>query len=261
MISEEIKQKIEEQSKQIPIVTLNEKESGKTFKFYTPNPMSLWRAETLYTKDPVTINWIKKFEKNKIFFDVGANVGMYSIFASIYSEDKVHSYEPESNNFQILNENIHLNSLSKKVVAYPFGISNNLSITKLYLSKWTKAGSHNTVGDKVDHNLNELNPIYEQGTLAVSLDELIGKYRLPIPNYLKIDVDGIEYKIISGSDKLLKEKNLESILIEINPERKEDSNIINTLQKNGFNFNKNQVAESTRKKGPHKGYAEYLFYR
>ena len=95
---------------------------------------------------------------------------------SIYSEVKVHSFEPESNNFQILNENIHLNSLSKKVVAYPFGISNNLSITKLYLSKWTKAGSHNTVGDKVDHNLNELNPIYEQGTLAVSLDELIGKY-------------------------------------------------------------------------------------
>ena len=111
MISNEIKLKIQELSKSMPIVTLNEKESGKKFKFYTPNPMSLWRAETLYTKEPVTINWIKKFEKEKVFFDIGANVGMYSIFASIYSEVEVHSFEPESNNFQILNENIHLNDL------------------------------------------------------------------------------------------------------------------------------------------------------
>ena len=64
MINDDIKEKIKKESQSIPIVTLNEKEKGKSFKFYTPNQMALWRAETLYTKEPITISWIKKFEFN-----------------------------------------------------------------------------------------------------------------------------------------------------------------------------------------------------
>ena len=261
MLPDDVKEKIKNQSESIPIITLHEKERNKSFKFYTPNTMAIWRAETLYTKEPVTINWIKQFTKGKIFYDVGANVGMYSIFSSIYSEVKVYAFEPECNNYQILNQNIHINKLSKEITAYPFGISDNLSITKLYLPNWTKAGSHNTVGDKLNHNLKEFNPVFEQGTLAVTLDDLINRFSLPVPNYLKIDVDGIEYKIIKASEKLFKKKELESVLIEINPARKEDGEIIEILENNGFKYDKKQVESATRKQGPHKGYAEYLFFR
>ena len=256
-----IREEIKNYSKKIPVITLNEKEKGKSFKFYVPNSTALWRAESLYSKEPITISWIKKFKKNKIFFDIGANVGMYTIFSSIFSDVKVYSFEPESNNFQILNQNIILNNLSKKVTAYPFGISEKLAITNLYLSNWEKGGSHNTVGVKLNHNLKNFKPYFEQGTLSVTLDDLITKFKLPIPNYLKIDVDGIEYKIIKSSKKLLKKKKLESILIEINGSRKEDKEIIKTLEKNGFKYNKAQVDTATRMEGPHKGYAEYLFYR
>ena len=261
MDNKEIKEKISKYANFIPVITLNDKEKGKTFKFFTPNEIALWRAESLYTKEPITINWIKKFKKNKVFFDIGANVGMYTVFASIYSEVKVYSFEPESNNYQILNQNIYLNNLSKQVTAYPFGISNINSITKLNLSKWIKGGSHSTVGEKLDHNLKEFNPVFEQGTLSITLDELINKYQLPVPNYLKIDVDGIEYKIIESSQDTLKNKKLESVLIEINAQRKEDGKIIETLEKKGFKYNKEQVKSATRKTGAHKGYAEYLFYR
>mgnify|MGYP000359652125 CR=1 FL=1 len=82
-----------------------------------------------------------------------------------------------------------------------------------------------------------------------------------IKHYLKIDVDGIEYKIIKKSKKLLKNKNLYSILIEINPNREKDNEIIETLLKYGFVFDKQQVIKSTKKTGKHKGYAEYLFFR
>ena len=131
MNNKNIREEIKNHSKIIPIVTLHEKERRKSFKFYSPNAMALWRAESLYTKEPVTINWIKQFQKNKIFYDIDANVGMYTIFASIFSEVKVFSFlSPESNNYQILNQNIRMNSLSEKVVAYPFGISDSLSLTK-----------------------------------------------------------------------------------------------------------------------------------
>ena len=40
-----------------------------------------------------------------------------------------------------------------------------------------------------------------------------------------------------------------------------DISIINTLKKIGFNFDNDQVNQARRKSGPHKGYAEYLFYK
>ena len=94
-----------------------------------------------------------------------------------------------------------------------------------------------------------------------SLDEILYTWNLPCPNYLKIDVDGIESKIIYGAKKTLKNDDLKSILIEININRDEDKDIINILKKNNFTYSQDQVNESERKTGPHKGYAEYLFIR
>ena len=54
---------------------------------------------------------------------------------------------------------------------------------------------------------------------------------------------------------------IKSVLIEINQNRIEDKKIINTMKDFKFNFDKDQVNESTRKTGPHEGYAEYLFYK
>ena len=115
--------------------------------------------------------------------------------------------------------------------------------------------------DWIDLYKEKFNPIFAQGIISLTLDDLINKFNLPVPNYLKIDVDGIEYKIIKSAKNILKNQKLESILIEINPSRKEDVEIIDILEKNNFKFNKEQVKQSTRKEGPHKGYAEYLFFR
>ena len=84
---------------------------------------------------------------------------------------------------------------------------------------------------------------------------------LPCPNYLKIDVDGIEYKIIQKSKKLLQDNNLYSVLIEINTNREQDNEIIEVLLSYDFIFDKQQVSKAYKKKGKHKGYAEYLFFR
>jgi hypothetical protein len=87
------------------------------------------------------------------------------------------------------------------------------------------------------------------------------KWKIGFPSYIKIDVDGIEHKIISESKKVLSSSILKSVLIEINQNRIEDKKIINTMKDFKFNFDKDQVNESTRKTGPHEGYAEYLFYK
>lgn len=73
----------------------------------------LGRGTSFYTKEPETVNWIKKFDKESVFFDIGANVGIYSLFAAKLNHKTV-SFEPESHNFAALNININDNNFEKK---------------------------------------------------------------------------------------------------------------------------------------------------
>ena len=232
-------------------------------KYNIVNKTTLWRAETLFTKEPITIKWIRSFKKNKTMFDIGANVGMYSIYAALTRMVNVYAFEPESNNFQNLMQNLIINNLNEFISPFQIGISNKTEITRLQISNFESGSSHHTVGEnQLDHNTLERIPSnVSQGIFSTTLDELCFKWNLPIPSYLKIDVDGIESKIIAEANKTLSDTNLESVLIEINENREQDIFIINTLKKLGFSYDKNQVEDAKRKSGPHKGYAEYLFFK
>ena len=257
---EEFKKKISNKNQQL-LVTIQDPITLKQIRYSVTNDTTLWRAQSLFTKEPITIEWIRSFKKNSVFYDVGANIGMYSIFAGYVSEVKVYSFEPESNNFQILMENILANNLGGKIYPYPIGISNSSGLTTLYLSKFEKGGSHHVVGESLDHNLNKKEVKLTQGIFSSTLDDLNKIWKLPKPNYLKIDVDGIEYKIIEKSQNLLRSKELQSVVIEINPKRDQDKQIIKTLESFDFFYDQKQVDEAKRKFGTHIGYAEYLFYK
>ena len=55
----------------------------KIIKFSLKGETTYYRAKTLFTKEPETIDWIRKFEKDSVFYDIGANVGVYSLFSSL----------------------------------------------------------------------------------------------------------------------------------------------------------------------------------
>ena len=257
---DELKNRINQKEQKL-LIRLKDSESDEELIYSIKNMTSLSRAQTLFTKEPITIKWIKTFTKDKIFFDIGANVGMYSIYAARISKVKVYSFEPESNNFNTLIENIISNDLMNIINAYPVAISDTSGFTSLYLSRFEPGSSHHMVDRKLDHNLNEVAYSNKQGVFKSSLDEMIDSWQFPMPNYLKIDVDGIENIIIKNSTSLLKSAELYSILIEINRNRDEDAEIISILENVGFKYDKDQVEDSTRKSGIHKGYAEFLFYK
>ena len=89
-------QKIKERERLL-YITIADKYSNNKIKFSIKNSSTYFRGTTLFTKEPITIEWIKSFKKNSIFFDIGANIGVYSLYAALYSEVKVYSFEPESN--------------------------------------------------------------------------------------------------------------------------------------------------------------------
>lgn len=237
--------------------------TNETIKYNIVNQTTLWRAQTIFNKEPITISWIRSFKKNKCMFDIGANVGIYSIYAAKTRLVNVYAFEPESNNFQNLMQNININNLNTSVIPFPIGISDTTEFSKLQISSFEPGSSHHTVGkNHLDHNtLSIIKSKLTQGIFSTTIDDLCFKWNLPIPSYLKIDVDGIENKIIDKAKNVLKDSNLQSVLIEINENRNEDINIVKLLLKIGFNYDKSQVADARRKSGSHKGYAEYLFYK
>ena len=150
---DELKNKLSTKNKKL-IASIVDKLSNKKMNFLVSNEMTFFRVKSLFSKEPITIDWIRSFENNSIFYDIGANVGMYSIFAAVVNNSKVFSFEPEANNFQTLMENLILNNLSDKIIPYPIAISDKTSFTTLHMNIFDKGSSHHAVGKSLDHNLN-----------------------------------------------------------------------------------------------------------
>jgi len=71
-------------------------------------------------------------------------------------------------------------------------------------------------------------------TLSYRLDDLVRQFGLPMPNHIKIDVDGAEYQILEGAHKILAHPELSSVLLEINEKRGVADEIVGLLEKNRF---------------------------
>lgn len=204
-------------------------------KFYCPNNLSLWRAKTLFTKEPDTIEWINNFAPEAIFYDIGANVGMYSIYAAAKGA-QVYAFEPESQNYAVLNRNIYLNKLQDKVNAYNIALNKKTCIDILYIKEFTIGGALNNFGECVNYKKEQFTPGFKQAVASFKLDDLLNQHQLAIPDYIKLDVDGLESAVIDGSDYLLKQAKLKSILIELNTQLAADNLLIDRLQDYGFKF-------------------------
>ena len=92
--------------------------------------LTAWRVETFFTKEPETLEWIDNFEKkdNLIFWDIGANIGLYSIYNSLKNPNSTTiSFEPSSSNLRVLTRNISINNLENRIKLFPMPLSDKES--------------------------------------------------------------------------------------------------------------------------------------
>lgn len=221
--------------KKIPIEIINSK-SGN-IQFFCPGEIPLWRARTLLTKEPETIEWIDSFDAGTILWDIGANIGCYSLYAAM-KKVNVLAFEPSAINYYILNKNIEINCLEKLITAYCIAFSNASVAGVLNLSTTISGGAINAFGKNQnsiccgDHVAKVK---FRQGMIGFSIDDFIEKYRLKTPNYIKIDVDGIEDKIIENASKVLSHEAIRSILIEMDSSNGPyTSRVLKLLKNKGF---------------------------
>jgi len=259
--ADDINLSLEDYEKIQPITTIEL--NGYKINFLTPNLATEWRAKTLFSKEPDTIEWIEKFKSDEIMIDIGANIGCYSLWAAISRNVLVFSFEPESQNYALLNSNIALNDINSKVIAFCIALTDESKFDRLHLRAFKAGFSGHSFGKKVSYDMRPMNPVFSQGSFSTTLDELIATETIPQPHHIKIDVDGFEHKVIEGAKNTIMDHRLRSMLIEINHAIPEHVEILEFVKGQGFvpsfwqvNSNNTEIASNS----PH-GAGNYTFWR
>ena len=225
--------------------------------FNIPNRHCQWRVETMYTKEPDTIEWIRSMPAGSVFYDVGANIGLYTVLAAKQGL-KTFAFEPEGQNFAVLIRNLAMNNLTN-AVAFPFSITDTQSISTLRLQSLQVGGSCHSYGSDLNYKREAKTWAYAQGSCGFSLDELVLQARMPQPDYIKVDVDGFEDKVLAGGVEVL--KNVRSVLVEMDSANADHMGWKARLEESGFRTDEAQISKARRSEGPFTGIGNIIFYR
>lgn len=235
-----------------------------------------WRADTYESKEPETLHWIDTFfHPGDVFFDVGANIGLYSLYAAqrLKGQCSVYSFEPEALNYAKLNCNVRLNGLSGTVLPCCAAISDTLALAPLNLhpcdfdlieeGSYEPGSSMHSFGSVLDFEDKAFTPYHVQLMFGVSLDLLCGTFGLPVPNHIKIDVDGHEDKVMRGLSGLLADRSLRSVLVELNLKDGKNLHLKEQLFAAGFAeyLDSPEHSDTALKGSPWEGTSNRIFIR
>ncbi|MGD8813633.1 MAG: FkbM family methyltransferase [Anaerolineales bacterium] len=179
-------------------------------------------------REPGTVAWIEEwFKPGDVFYDIGANVGAYSLvaFRFLNGMSKIYAFEPGFKTFPQLCKNIQLNDAEKVIFPLQLALSDQTTMTTFHYQNLLTGGALHALGDPVDQHGDQFQPVFSLPTLSYRLDDLVPQFGLPAPNHIKIDVDGTEYQILKGAESLLRNSDLRSILLELE-EGQQDANRI-----------------------------------
>lgn len=184
-------------------------------------------------KEPFTVEWIEKFIKpGDVFYDIGANVGAYSLIAAKSTSNgaRVFAFEPSPSSFVDLSRNVALNDCGESVVPLPLALWSHNEVLSL-ASGPTVAGvpSRPDIAGAAEHRISRG---VEQGAvpiIGIPLDDLVERLGLPVPTHAKIDTDGYEVEVLRGAERTLTRSEWRSIIIELDREESDRNEQIRSL--------------------------------
>jgi FkbM family methyltransferase len=193
---------------------------------YAPNAKCFMRARGVLTKEPETTAWIDGFKAGDVYWDIGANIGQFALYAGANRNLTVLAFEPSHESLATLSHSIVLNQM--QVQAYCMGFNDKTTCSRFEL-KTTEAGF-------ATGKIGAAARAYSQAVLAFAIDDFIEQLNPPFPNHIKIDTDGHETKILTGAKKTLADPRLRSVCIELGDGRSQEP--VTILQNAGFELDR-----------------------
>lgn len=184
-------------------------------RFDASSPILLHRAMTWRTKETDTIAWIDEIARvSDTFYDVGANVGVFSLYAAKKGMAVV-ALEPFFENYAALNRNIALNGLDVRIRALNVAAHNEDSISRLKVSMLLPGKAGHAFDRDAGWSDKPFPSEFRQSAIGRRLDTLAYNTSLPRPNHVKIDVDGNDHLVVEGMECILAGNDLRSVCVEL----------------------------------------------
>jgi FkbM family methyltransferase len=231
-------------------------DSHGLFRLHCENDLERYRSESLFTKEPETILWIDDcFANKEVFYDIGANIGIYTLFARARKGVSVYAFEPFLKNYCRLTDNIRLNGYTEDVTPLCVALSDQCGVSRFYSFDLRSGASGGQINEPVSETNERFDIADVANVVTLSIDALVRDFGLAAPNHVKIDVDGNEGKILAGMEETLSNRGLRSILIEVNPQVAGTKTIISNLAEMGFTTDNkyNNAEEHSRRRRKAKG--------
>jgi FkbM family methyltransferase len=141
-----------------------------------------------------------------VILDVGANVGFYSLtLARAFPDCIVHGFEPDPEIFRTFAENCRLNGLAN-VRLRCLGLSERAGTAWLHRER-------GATGDNA--GMGHLDPSGELTIETDTLDHYCQAEGIDRVDFLKVDVEGAELSVLSGAARLLGERRVGLLMVEI----------------------------------------------
>jgi FkbM family methyltransferase len=182
------------------------------FSIYSSDYISsILKGKNFY--EQFVLEYIKTRFSGGTVLDIGANIGNHAVYFSKFIFDKVYAFEANQKNFALLEENKKINDLGDdKLMIYHTALSD---------------GHYNFKSQDVSENMGGSKVIEGSGELITSK---IDDYELPKIDFIKIDVEGHELKVLKGADNLIK-RDFPEIMLECNANTASDLKIISPYMK------------------------------
>jgi FkbM family methyltransferase len=171
-------------------------------------------------KEPWTVEWIESLAAGGVLWDLGANVGAYSLIAAARPSGalRVVSVEPSFSTYAALCRNIVLNDLGSAITPLPVMIGEATGLGTLrYADLAPGASFHEGAAPSL---IDDFSSVYDQPVMTFALDDLVRTFGLPEPDYIKLDIDGGETFALHGAKETL--RRVKSVMAEISNRERED---------------------------------------
>jgi FkbM family methyltransferase len=166
-------------------------------------------------KEPWTVAWIERMAQGSVFYDVGANVGSYSLLAASRGMH-VYAFEPMSANMARLEQNVGLNSYGKLIHAFGVALGDYDGLGEIKFCEFTPGVS--SLHPKMSPNVKTLLTL---PVLFHQIDTLVS-YGFPAPEYLKVDVEDGEAKVLAGARQCLMGEQFKGLMVEVEENCRKD---------------------------------------
>jgi len=211
--------------------------SGAEARFLIPT-RNEWTDLVAIDERPVIDDLLGNLRADDVFYDVGANIGLYSCLAADVTDRPVIAFEPHPDNAARLNENAELNGADVSLFRCALADSAGEAELDLALDEVGSAGHSLVTDDGPD-------------TITVPRtrgDDLIAAEGLPAPTVLKIDVEGAEHHALEGLSSTLSRPDCRLVYCETHAARLRaqgvsPSDVRAQLASHGFSVTERTVRE------------------